>query len=174
MKPLLPLTKIERHEDVHDMIERLQEPAGSVLVKHLGYSRGDAAMFMMIVSELAQNVIEHAEAPGEVEITQYRHGLLIMVRDEGQGFAGSLRMEDDRKALEAALVHGTSRFRDPGRGQGLKQVRSRVGRWGGTIMVISGTARIHVGVERDELFDGLSPEPGVSIEITIPPRSLSG
>ena len=41
-------------------------------------------------------------------------------------------------------MRGVSRFRDPGRGQGLAGVRRYVGRWDGKLSVRSGTARIAI------------------------------
>ena len=42
------------------------------------------------------------------------------------------------------MIRGVSRFRDPGRGQGLAGVRRYVGRWDGKLSVRSGTARIAI------------------------------
>ena len=63
--------------------------------------------------------------------------------DAGFGFRQSLesapgrvRMSDrwdDAQALEEAVIRGVSRFRDPGRGQGLAGVRRYVGRWDGKL-----------------------------------------
>src|SRR2546428_180042 len=50
----------------------------------------------------------------------------------------------DAAALEAALVQGVSRFRDPGRGQGLAGIRRYLARWDGKIAIRSGTARIAI------------------------------
>ena len=155
---LLEITPIRSHEDVHGVIEHVQERAGTILTERLGYSRADAAMFSMMLSEVCQNIIEHAEAGGWVGIQTYnwakrlgRQVVVIAVMDLGIGFRGSLAREhaarfgdrwSDATALEAAFIHGTTRFRDPGRGQGLKQIRSSVGRWGGKVAIRSGTARI--------------------------------
>jgi anti-sigma regulatory factor (Ser/Thr protein kinase) len=144
---LLEITPIRSHEDVHGVIDHVQERAGAILATKLGYSRADAAMFSMILSEVCQNIIEHAESGGWVGIQSYnwakrlgRNVVIIAVHDLGIGFRGSLAKEhsarfgdrwSDATALEAAFIHGVTRFRDPGRGQGLKQIRNRVGRWGG-------------------------------------------
>ncbi len=49
---------------------------------------------------------------------------------------------NDPTALEAAFMHGLTRFSDPGRGQGIQQMRKQVRRWAGAISIRSGTARI--------------------------------
>jgi signal transduction histidine kinase len=190
---LLEITPINSHEDVHAVIDRVQERAGAILTERLGYSRGDAAMFSMVLSEVCQNIIEHAETGGWVGIQSYnwarrlgRQVVVIAVADLGIGFRGSLSREhasrfgdrwSDATALEAAFIHGVTRFRDPGRGQGLKQIRSRVGRWGGKIAIRSGTARIADIPDWDDappLEQDLAPFPGAQILIVLPARGEHG
>ncbi len=188
---LLPITVIDTHEDVHGVIDVLNEGRiSSLLSEQLGYSRADAIGFSMLLSEVSQNIIEHADAPGWVAIQTYdwsrrragRRVAVIAVMDLGIGFRGSLQREHaarfgerwgDATALEAAFIHGVTRFRDPGRGQGLKQIRKKVGRWGGKIAIRSGTARIAdvpdwadgVPMEKD-----LAPFPGAQILIVLPAK----
>ena len=74
------------------------------------------------------------------------------------------------------MIRGVSRFRDPGRGQGLAGVRRFVGKWDGKLSVRSGTARIAIVPSWDEdvpLAEGLAPFPGAQIQITIPERMPS-
>jgi anti-sigma regulatory factor (Ser/Thr protein kinase) len=186
---LLEITPINSHEDVHGVIDHVQERAGAILTERLNYSRADAAMFSMILSEVCQNIIEHAETGGWVGIQTYnwarrlgRQVVVIAVMDLGIGFRGSLAREhagrygdrwSDATALEAAFIHGMTRFRDPGRGQGLKQIRSRVARWGGKVSIRSGTARIADIPEWDDappLQQDLAPFPGSQILIVLPAR----
>src|SRR5256886_684106 len=56
----------------------------------------------------------------------------------------------DAAALEAALIQGVSRFRDPGRGQGLAGIRRYLARWDGKIAIRSGTARIAIVPKWDD------------------------
>jgi hypothetical protein len=187
---LLPITAIASHEDVHGVVEELNEGRISqILAEQLGYSRADAITFSMLLSEVSQNIIEHADAPGWVCIQTYnwarrlgRRVAVIAVMDLGIGFRGSLAKEhsarfgdrwSDATALEAAFIHGTTRFRDPGRGQGLKQIRKKVGRWGGKIAIRSGTARIADVPEWDDappLQQGLAAFPGAQILIVLPAK----
>lgn len=186
---LLEITPIRSHEDVHAVIEMVQDRAGAILSERLGYSPGEAGIFSMILSEVCQNIIEHAEAGGWVGIQSYnwarrlgRDVVVIAVMDMGIGFRGSLAREhaarfgdrwSDATALEAAFIHGTTRFRDPGRGQGLKQIRKRVGRWGGKISIRSGTARIADVPEWDDsppMQADLTPFPGSQILIVLPAK----
>ena len=191
---LLPITVIDTHEDVHGVIDVLNEGRiSSLLSEQLGYSRADAIGFSMLLSEVSQNIIEHADAPGWVAIQTYdwsrrkagRRVAVIAVMDLGIGFQGSLQREHsarfgerwgDATALEAAFIHGVTRFRDPGRGQGLKQIRKKVGRWGGKIAIRSGPARIAdvpdwadgVPMEKD-----LAPFPGAQILIVLPAKDAA-
>jgi len=186
---LLEITPIRSHDDVHGVIEHVQERAGTILTEKLNYSLSDAVPFSIMLSEVCQNIIEHAETGGWVGIQTYnwarrlgRQVVVIGVADLGVGFRGSLAKEhaarfsdrwDDVTALQAAFLHGVTRFRDPGRGQGLKQIRSRVHRWGGKISIRSGTARIADIPEWDDspaLQEGLANFPGSQIQIVLPAR----
>jgi hypothetical protein len=187
---LLPITVIDTHEDVHGVIEALNEHRISTLLsEQLGYSRADAIAFSMLLSEVSQNIIEHAGAPGWVGIQTYRRWrridkrvVVIAVMDLGTGFRGSLEREHssrfgdrwgDATALEAAFIHGVTRFRDPGRGQGLKQIRKKVGRWGGKIAIRSGTARISDVPDWDDsppMATELGDFPGSQILIVLPAK----
>ncbi len=184
---LLEITPIGSHEDVHDVIDRVQDRAGTILKEKLGYPVTASTHFSMMLSEVCQNIIEHAEADGWVGIQSYkwkktlgREVVVIAVMDLGVGFRGSLEREhaahhgdrwSDATALEAAFLHGTTRFRDPGRGQGIKQIRARVHRWGGKISIRSGTARITDVPEWDDappLQTELARFPGSQIQIVLP------
>ncbi|MEX2571678.1 MAG: ATP-binding protein [Gemmatimonadota bacterium] len=186
---LLEITKIRSHDDVHEVIDHVQERAGTILTEKLNYAQSDAVPFSIMLSEVCQNIIEHAESGGWVGIQTYnwakrlgRQVVVIGVVDLGVGFRGSLTKEhaarfgdrwDDLTALQAAFLHGVTRFRDPGRGQGLKQIRSRVRRWGGKISIRSGTARVADIPEWDDspaTQDGLADFPGAQIQIVLPAR----
>jgi hypothetical protein len=186
---LLEITPIRSHEDVHEVIERVRERAGAILTERLRYSGVDAGRFSMILSEVCQNIIEHAEAGGWVGIQTYnwarrlgKQVVVIAVMDLGIGFRGSLAREhasrfgdrwSDATALEAAFILGTTRFRDPGRGQGIKQIRRNVARWGGKLSIRSGTARIADIPDWDDdapLEQGLAPFPGSQILVVLPAR----
>ena len=74
-------------------------------------------------------------------------------------------------------MRGVSRFRDPGRGQGLAGVRRYVGRWDGKVSVRSGTARIAIVPSWDDdvpLLEKLAPFPGSQVQVTIPERVVRG
>jgi hypothetical protein len=187
---LLPITVINSADDVHAVVNELNEGrVSALLTEQLGHSKVDAIGFSVLLSEVSQNIIEHASAPGWVGIQTYRRWrgvdrrvAVIAVMDLGVGFKGSLEREHaarfgdrwgDATALEAAFIHGVTRFREPGRGQGLKQIRKRVGKWGGKISIRSGTARIADVPEWDDavpLEKDLPYFPGAQIEIILPSK----
>lgn len=186
---LLEITPIRSHEDIHTVIENVNETAGDILSDRLGYSRAEAVLFSTMLSEVCQNIVEHAEAGGWVGIQTYnwakrlgRQVVVIGVMDLGVGFRGSLAREhsarygdqwSDAMALEAAFIQNVTRFRDPGRGQGLKQIRRQVGRWGGKVAIRSGGARIADIPAWDDspaMETGLAPFPGAQILIILPAK----
>ncbi len=186
---LLEVTSISRNHDVHEVVERVQKRAGTILSRTLGYPPTAVVQFSVILSEVCQNILEHAEAPGWVCAQTYlwkqrlgRQVLVIGVGDVGRGFRGSLSAEyagrssdrwGDAAALEAAFIHGLTRFPDQGRGQGIQQIRKQVRRWDGVIAIRSGTARIADVPEWEDLpplQEGLAPFPGAQITIMLPAR----
>ncbi len=186
---LLEITSITTNSDVHDVVDRVQKRAGAILSKTLGYPQTAVVQFSVILSEVCQNILEHAEAPGWVAAQSYnwskrlgRHVVIISVADLGRGFRGSLSDEHsarfadrwgDVTALEAAFIHGLTRFPDSGRGQGIQQIRKQVRRWDGLISIRSGTARIAdvpQWFDAPPLEEGLADFPGTQINIVLPER----
>lgn len=187
---LLEITPISTNADVHEVVERVQSTAGNILSQTLQYPLSAVVQFSVILSEVCQNILEHADAPGWVAAQAYnwqkrlgRHVLIIAVADLGRGFRGSLAPEHsarfgdrwgDATALEAAFIHGLTRFPDSHRGQGIQQIRKQVRRWEGAISIRSGTARIADVPEWDDsppLREGLEPFPGAQIYILLPGRA---
>src|SRR5206468_505162 len=136
---LLPVTPVRAAEDVHAVVSNIQQRASAILASELGLDPKATMGFAMALSEACQNIVEHAGTGGWVAVQAYhwrrklaRRVVVIAVADAGVGFRHSLeptqskRFGDrwgDAAALEAALVQGVSRFRDPGRGQGLAGIR---------------------------------------------------
>ncbi len=186
---LLEITPVTTNSDVHAVVDRVQTRAGTILTRTLGYPLVTVVQFSVVLSEVCQNIIEHAEAPGWVAAQAYywakrreRWMLVIAVSDLGRGFRESLAPEHagrfgkrwgDGRALEAAFLHGVTRFQDLGRGQGIQQIRRQVRRWDGIISIRSGTARIADVPEWDDtpaLEEGLARFPGAQINIVLPAK----
>lgn len=186
---LLEITPVERSEDVHEVVGRIQERSQQILVRELNLDPQSTMRFAMTLSEACQNIVEHAGRGGWVAVQTYRwqkrlgrRVVVIAVCDAGMGFRRSLESAhgrprsdrwDDAMALEEAVVRGVSRFRDPGRGQGLAGVRRFIGKWDGKLSIRSGTARIAIVPPWDDdvpLAEGLPEFPGAQMQITIPER----
>lgn len=186
---LLDLTPITGSADVHEVVGRIQQKAAQILTQELGLDPKATVGFAMTLSEVCQNIVEHAGRGGWVMVQTYRWArrlgrrvVQIAVCDAGLGFRQSLeslpgRIVDDRwddaAALEEAVIKGISRHRDRGRGQGLAGARRYVGRWDGKLSVRSGTARIAIVPSWDDdppLAEKLAPFPGSQVLVTIPER----
>jgi anti-sigma regulatory factor (Ser/Thr protein kinase) len=178
---LLEITPIERANDIHFIVGKVEERAQSILAKHLHYDAKAVNGFIVALSEVCQNIVEHSENKGFVGIQKYRFPKLgrnivkIAVMDSGIGFRKSLsrrfRLRSDLEAIEKALLHGASRHEDEGRGHGLAAVKRFVDQWRGKFSIRSGTARLSLipkwsrgkGEERN-----LTNFPGSQIEMILP------
>lgn len=185
---LLEITPISKTEDIHEIVGRIQDKTKQIIGKELGIDPKALGGFTMTLSEVCQNIIEHAGRGGWVAVQTYnwakrlgRRVVVIAVCDGGVGFRSSLESAghvtsdrwDDSAALEAAVIRGVSRFRDRGRGQGLAGARKYVGRWNGKLSVRSGTSRIAIVPDWDDdvpLTEHLPFFPGAQIQVTIPER----
>lgn len=184
---LLPVTPVRAAEDVHHVVGRIQERAQRILSAELNLEAKATMGFAMALSEACQNIVEHAGTGGWVAVQTYnwrkrlgRKVVVIAVSDAGIGFRRSLEPTEAKKvgdrwgdgaALELAIMHNVSRFRDPGRGQGLAGIRRYLGRWQGKLSVRSGTARLALVPPWDDdlpLAEQLPFFPGSQVQITIP------
>ena len=187
---LLEITPITTNSDVHEVVDTVQARAGAILSNTLRYPAAAVVQFSVILSEVCQNIVEHAEGPGWVAAQSYnwtrrlgRHVAVIAVSDLGRGFRASLADEHsgrfgdrwgDVTALEAAFLLGLTRFPDIGRGQGIQQIRKQVARWNGLLSIRSGTARIADTPDwsrNPPVQEGLRYFPGAQINIILPERS---
>ncbi|OYV68376.1 MAG: hypothetical protein B7Z72_08290 [Gemmatimonadetes bacterium 21-71-4] len=184
---LLEVTPVRVAGDVHKVVDRIQDRAAAILTTDLGLEAKATIGFGMALSEACQNIVEHAGTGGWVAVQAYtwrrrlgRRVAVIAVADAGVGFRHSLEPTQARRfgdrwgdgpALEAALIQGVSRFRDPGRGQGFRGIRSFLDHWDGKISIRSGTARIAMVKPWDEdvpLREGLAAFPGAQLQLVIP------
>jgi anti-sigma regulatory factor (Ser/Thr protein kinase) len=184
---LLPVTRLGGAEDVHAVVGNIREHAARILTTEIQLAPAATGRFTMTLSEACQNVIEHAGTSGWVAVHAYnwrkrlgRRVVVIAVSDAGVGFRASLEPSEGRKygdrwgdaaALEAALVHNVSRFRDKGRGQGLAAIKKLTSQLHGKISIRSGTARLSIVPPWDDdvpLAEGLPFFPGSQVQIVIP------
>jgi anti-sigma regulatory factor (Ser/Thr protein kinase) len=178
---LLEITPIEKSDDIHFIVGKVKTRAHKILTKHLHYDENAIHGFIVALSEVCQNILEHSEKTGFVGIQKYHFQNLnknivkIAVMDIGIGFRKSLSKRfmfiNDLDAIEKALLHGASRYADKGRGHGLASVRRFVNQWNGKLSIRSGTAKLSIiphwarGQEREI---NLSYFPGAQINIMLP------
>jgi anti-sigma regulatory factor (Ser/Thr protein kinase) len=151
---LLEITPIEKSDDIHFIVGKVKDRAQSILAKHLHYNDKAINGFIVALSEVCQNIIEHSENKGFVGIQKYHFNSIdknvvkIAVMDIGIGFRKSLSerfsLKDDYQAIDKALFHSASRYADEGRGHGLAAVRRFVNQWNGKLSIRSGTARLSI------------------------------
>ena len=178
---LLEITPIEKSDDIHFIVGKVKDRAHSILTRHLKYDERAINGFIVSLSEVCQNIIEHSETKGFVGIQKYhfqnlgKNVVKIAVMDTGIGFRKSLSkrfsLKSDLHSIEEALIHGASRYTDKGRGHGLAAVRRFVNEWNGKISIRSGTAKLSIipewvwGKEREY---NLTHFPGAQINILLP------
>ncbi|HUL69101.1 MAG TPA: ATP-binding protein [Gemmatimonadales bacterium] len=187
---LLPVTPVRASEDVHAVVGAIQERAARMLTGELGLEAKATIGFAMALSEACQNIVEHAGTGGWVAVHAYtfrkrlgRRVVVIAVSDGGVGFSHSLESTQARRfgdrwgdaaALEAAVIQGVSRFRDPGRGQGLAGIKRYLTRWNGKLSIRSGTARIAIVPPWDDdvpMSEDLPFFPGSQLQVVIPAQT---
>jgi hypothetical protein len=178
---LLEITPIEKSDDIHFIVGKVKSRARAILTRHLHYDEKAIHGFIVSLSEVCQNILEHSEYTGFVGIQKYHFQKLnknvvkLAVMDIGIGFrkslSGRFELKDDIDAIERALLHGESRYADRGRGHGLHGVRRFVNQWNGKISIRSGTAKRSIipqwtwGKEREV---NLTYFPGSQINIMLP------
>ncbi|HET7318636.1 MAG TPA: ATP-binding protein [Nitrospirota bacterium] len=178
---LLEITPIQKSDDIHFIVGRVRDRAQAILATHLHYDDRAINGFIVALSEVCQNIIEHSENKGFVGIQKYRFQNLsknvvkIAVMDVGIGFRKSLsnrfKLKGDLDAIDKALLHGASRYEDAGRGHGLAAVRRFVNQWNGKLSIRSGSAKLSIippwarGREQER---GLITFPGSQINIMLP------
>ncbi|MBI5025547.1 MAG: sensor histidine kinase [Nitrospirae bacterium] len=178
---LLEITPIEKSDDIHYIVGKVKGRANAILKKHLHYDEKAINGFIVALSEVCQNIIEHSETKGFVGIQKYhfqnmnKNVVKIAVMDIGVGFRKSLSerfaLKNDLDAIEKALLHGASRYTEKGRGHGLAAVRRFVNQWNGKLSIRSGTAKLSIipdwawGKEKEVK---LAYFPGAQINIMLP------
>ncbi|MFA4827594.1 MAG: ATP-binding protein [Thermodesulfovibrionales bacterium] len=178
---LLEITPIEKSDDIHFIVGKVKDRAQAILAKHLHYDDKAINGFIVALSEVCQNIIEHSKTKGFVGIQKYswqnlnKNIVKIAVMDIGIGFrkslSGRFAIKNDFEAIDKALLHGASRYADEGRGHGLAAVRRFVNQWNGKLSIRSGTAKLSImpawarGKEKEI---NLTAFPGSQINILLP------
>lgn len=177
---LLEITPIEKSDDIHFIVGKVKDRAHSILQRHLHYDERSINGFIVALSEVCQNIIEHSETGGFVGIQKYHWKIMemnvvkIAVMDIGIGFRKSLSerfsFSSDIEAIDTALLKGVSRYSDKGRGHGLVAVRKFIESCDGILTLRSGTAKRYLNVMfgRRKKKTNLTFFPGTQINIILP------
>jgi len=184
---LLEITRIEKSDDIHFIVDRVRDRAGSILEAHLHYDERAIHHFIVALSEVCQNILEHSQNIGYVGIQKYfyakslgKNVVKIAVMDLGIGIRNSLSPRfssvygekwSDLLAIERALLHGASRYEDVGRGHGLTEVRKFVQKWNGKISIRSSTAKFSLLPSWEKgsgMHTGIPLFPGTQISLVLP------
>jgi hypothetical protein len=174
---LVELSRISCGDDVEPFIERAWE----VTKGHLG-SVPLATACATALGAATENVLDHARSPigALVAAQRYNDGLELAVVDLGLGIPTTLRREatyaglSDLEAVERALDDGVTSTGEGGRGAGLYELVSAVGRAGSSTLVIrSGrahlTASVRSGIPSTQRTIPSSPVPGTWISVRLQP-----
>ncbi|HHT9124140.1 MAG TPA: hypothetical protein ACFYEF_14850, partial [Candidatus Wunengus sp. YC63] len=88
---LLEITPIEKSDDIHFIVGKVKGRAHAILARHLHYDERAINGFIVALSEVCQNIIEHSETKGFVGIQKYhfqsmnKNVVKIAVMDTGIG-----------------------------------------------------------------------------------------
>jgi hypothetical protein len=86
---LLEITPIVKSDDVHDVVGKIQQKAQQILTGELNLDPKATMPFTMILSEVCQNIVEHAGTGGWVAVQTYkwvkRLGRRVLGDRRGQG-----------------------------------------------------------------------------------------
>ena len=176
---LQPITRIEDERGVIALVNGFD----ARLAQRYPLDESPRRTLIRIMLELFQNIPQHANATGNVSdahgiaaMQDYRDGIVLAIADKGIGMRASLSLRGEEKigsdaeALDAVVLRGLSRFRDPGRGQELMRIFRMVRSWDGTIAIRSGSALLYHDPERGADVHDVAPFPGVQIALCIPTR----
>src|SRR3990172_6729975 len=90
---LLEITPIEKSDDIHFIVGKVKDRAHSILARHLHYDEKAINGFIVTLSEVCQNILEHSGSRGFVGIQKYqfqkninKNVVKIAVMDLGIGF----------------------------------------------------------------------------------------
>jgi len=174
---LQPIAHIEDEEEVIDLVNAFD----ARLAARYPLDDSPRMTLVRIMIELFQNVPQHSNATGESEnphgiaaMQDYGDSIVLAIADKGVGMRASLGVRDDEPidtdaaALDAGVLRGLSRFKDPGRGQELMRIYKMIRSWDGRIAVRTGNALLtHDPVRGGEVHD-VAFFPGVQIALSIP------
>jgi hypothetical protein len=176
---LFEVTIIDSPSTLRTNLKKIVE----MLEHKFNYSEYEALDIATIISETAQNIYEH-NSPGSYGFICFQtyktsagiRFLEVGLSDFGVGILNTLKgnpkyanLSNDALAIEKAIEHGTSRYDDVTRGNGLYHLVQMVKKYGGTVQIRSGKAsyRHRFNVNRSPVMLNVPYLPGVHITIKL-------
>lgn len=177
LEPRRALTNAYRFstpKEVHDLVTRLV----AALARRHQCGPGVLVAFEWCLNEIADNVIQHAEAEFGVLVSLFQEDLgrlAICVADSGRGIRNSLEGSianhgTDLVAIERALQRGVTRDASIHQGNGLWGLREIVRNNSGSLAVKSGTAIYLLTDSQESSRSGqrhLDGYPGTSVDFQL-------
>jgi anti-sigma regulatory factor (Ser/Thr protein kinase) len=149
---MIDITRIEDKKDIRNTLEFVNNQTRSILVNELNYDSNDVTDFLVVLSELLDNIPRHSLSYGYVCAQTYRYWnkpgryVSVCISDKGIGIRRSYEESDyldfvrltDVKALNLAIIKEKSSKKRGG--NGYKGIKEKIIKFGGTLYVRSGTA----------------------------------
>ena len=106
---LLEITPVNSHLDVHRIVDRVNERALAILTRQLDYPLKEAFQFSVMLSEICQNIIDHAGSGGWVATQTYtwkrRLGRKVVAIAVMERIRPVVEREGDLPALGTVALH---------------------------------------------------------------------
>jgi hypothetical protein len=171
---LLEITKVVGASDVVAVRKRIHERIRDILQKQHNYDAKVSQGLANVISELAQNVVDHSTSFGIVAAQTYRGArrrfVLLSVADSGIGLRSSLAERfaaasawSDVDVITNALRPEFSRYAN--RGLGLTFVKRVCLDLNGTLLIRTGRTRLYVRGSNARAFSG-ADFPGTQVSIS--------
>lgn len=173
---LQPITPITEEQEVSRLVEAFDHR----LAQRYPLTTTSRNALVRIMIELFQNIPQHSNATGKIvdpcglaAMQDYADSIFLAVADKGVGLRGSLSLRaefaglSDKRALDAIVFEGISRFADPGRGGELLRIARLIRNWDGMLAIRSGEACLIADAERGDVYDAPA-FPGVQIAVRLP------
>ncbi|MGI8386585.1 hypothetical protein [Robertmurraya sp. P23] len=183
---LIDITKIQDNSDIRKTLEEVHTKTYNIFVKELHYREKDIDDFIVMLSELLNNIPRHSKSFGYICAQRYHYPksphkyISVCISDMGIGVRNSYKIngltdiKDDKEALRYAIIEGvSSKVKGLGRGgNGYKGIKEIVNKLNGVISVKSGTVQLDVGKSQHIYDENIPYFPGTQIEIILPEKNI--
>ncbi|MBT2655357.1 sensor histidine kinase [Bacillus sp. ISL-18] len=186
-KTLIAVTKIENKQDILATLVAVNNQTRNILINDLKYENKDIEDFVVLLSELLDNIRRHSGSNGYISAQSYRFQnsnykyISVCISDTGIGMKQSYLENgypnklEDKGALELAIIKESSRFSLTGErgGNGYKGIKEKVSKLNGAFFVKTGNCRINAFNKSFTFEEGVPYFKGTQIEITLPQKTMT-